>query len=126
MIQVYLGLTGALFVIFGLMGLVQPIPMLAGFGYEVSGPHALIESRAMYGGVFITAGLLMLVALFREALAAPALWFAVVYLGGLVAGRLVSVAVDGAPAGYFWGFIALEIVLIVPAAVALRSMHQNN
>ena len=120
MVRVYLGLTGALFVIFGLTGLVQPIPMLAGFGYEVSGPHALIESRAMYGGVFIAAGALMLAALFKTSLVTPALWFAVVYLGGLVAGRLVSVAVDGSPAGYFWGFIGLEVALAIPAMMSLR------
>ena len=120
MVRVYLGLTGALFLIFGLIGLIQPILMLAGFGVEVAGPHALIESRAMYGGVFIAAGALMLAALFKASLVTPALWFAVIYLGGLIAGRLVSVAVDGAPAGYFWGFIGLEVVLLVPAAIALR------
>ena len=120
MTRVYPGICGAAFGLIGLVGLIQPLPMLAGFGYDISGAHAMIESRAMHGGVFLIAGTFMIVALFRGGLERPAPWFVVIHVGGLLAGRAVSLVVDGPPRPYFWGFIGFEILLLVPAIVSLR------
>jgi len=118
--RVFLGIAGAGFVLFGLWGLMTPIDMLRGLGVDVSGRHALIEMRSVYGGICLAGGGVMLASLFRDRLVRPALWFIVIYCGGYVFGRGTSVLVDGRPEPWFWAIIAMEFGLFTSAVFFLR------
>jgi len=110
-----------MFLAFGLYALSGPIEMLSGLGVDVSGPHALIETKGVYGGISLGAATLLLVAVFRSSLAGPALWFITVYMGGYLIGRGASLATDGMPQPDFWSFIAFEAIVLIGALYFLMS-----
>lgn len=117
-----------LHVLFGVYGLYQPSQMAQIAELEAPTPAARGEIRAVYGGLFIAFGLILL----RGALGGPiaAAWVRAVSLAyaGLFVGRVVSVAVDG-PSGYtlfagafeiglagFFAWVASELRAPAPAA----------
>lgn len=63
-------------------------------------------------GLYLGFGLFWLVAAFDARLRGPALLTALVFGGGLLAGRLLSFAVDGAPAPLLQVYALLELGLL--------------
>lgn len=99
----YLWVTGTLFLLVGVRALLKPIEAVAMlYAIEASSVDARNYLRSGAGGVAISSGLTMIMAPFVPELVFPALVVAVVILGGLVFGRLVSLLLDGNPSVVPW------------------------
>lgn len=94
----FLGLGGLVLMLEGLRALFTPRQaVLAPMGLQAAGPDGLSFVRAGAGGVTLACGGLLLAGAIWPSLARPALILAVVVLGGMVLGRVVSWRVDGRP-----------------------------
>jgi len=95
---VYLLITGSLFMLFGVRALFSPVRAVA-LPNSISADTVDGKSflRAGSGGVTVAFALAMIAGPFVSGLAQPALWLAVLTLGGLLAGRVVGVVADGVP-----------------------------
>ena len=104
---------------FGLWFLIDPIGPLAAIGITATGAPAPTEFRAFYGGLEVGLGLLMLVAATRADWRTAGLWLVLATNGGIAAGRLVGVALDGVWVPFFTYALVWELGFAVLAAVAL-------
>jgi len=94
----YFVVTGLLFLLVGLRALFNPIAAVATpYSLTADSIDARNYLRSGAGGVAIACGGVFLSAVFVPSLAFAALVVAVTLLGGLVSGRLFSMAVDGRP-----------------------------
>jgi hypothetical protein len=80
--------------------------------------------RASAGAIPLLAGLFMSASLFRLQWALPALWLVTIILGGLIFGRLVSIAIDGMPGSTNLWFLGFESLGFVQALFWLRMEQQ--
>jgi hypothetical protein len=80
---------------------------------------AFNELRASYGGLQIGIGLLLLAGALLPSLTRPALLAQALMVGGLAAGRLVSLWLDGLPNGFVLMLLALESTIALLSAVFL-------
>ena len=108
-LQIVLGLLGVIPVVTGvltMMGLADPIYAAAGIP-----AHALLDSNLrFFGGLWLVAGVAMfwtIPRIERETALFRVLWL-MIFAGGV--GRLLSMALVGAPPLPFIGFTLLEIV----------------
>jgi FtsH-binding integral membrane protein len=108
-LQIVLGLLGVIPVVTGvltMMGLADPIYTAAGLPV-----HALLDSNLRFlGGLWLVLGLAMfwvIPRIERETALFRVLWL-MIFVGGV--GRLLSMALVGAPPWPFIGFTLLEIV----------------
>lgn len=106
----YLAVSALAFVLIGLNTFHDPVAAMAGLELQPRSVSALNEVRANYGGLQITIGLVLLAGVLKAAWLRPALWVSAAVTGGLVAGRVVSIALDGMPNKAVTGFFCLEIV----------------
>jgi len=99
----YLVITGLIFAIVGIRALLKPVEAVA-IPYSLTGINVDAKNylRSGAGGVAIAAGILMLTGAFVPTLTLSGAMVAVVILGGLVAGRLFSLLVDGNPGIVPW------------------------
>jgi hypothetical protein len=95
----YLLITGLIFVLLGLYTLADPQGAVnaGGLGFQLETVAAYSQMRGAGGGVTLAVGLMLMAAVTRASLERPALWAVALVLGGLEAGRLVSLLVDGVP-----------------------------
>jgi hypothetical protein len=115
-----LGLAGIAFLAVGVMSLVTPAAGMAPFGMALPTPSAVNEIRANYGGMHLAMGAFYLWAAARPAWRRAALLVLALFTGGLVVGRLVSLAADGAPNAFVWRLLVVEAAGAAAAAVLLR------
>jgi hypothetical protein len=123
--RAYLALSALVFVLIGLNTFHDPIAAVAGLELRPGSISALNEVRANYGGLQITIGLVLLAGVFSAAWMRPALWVSAAVTGGLVAGRIVSVALDGLPNTVVVGFGVLEFVAALAAVVLLSRLERQ-
>jgi hypothetical protein len=97
------------FVVIALASLARPHRMAEGLGYRLDSIDALSEFRAVYVGLWLATAALLLFAMLRVQHATYGDLGALLVLGQVV-GRLVSLAVDGAPSGRIWPMFVLEAV----------------
>ena len=115
-----LALAGLGFLGFGLWFLVDPIGPLAAIGITATGAPAPTEFRAFYGGLEVGLGALMLVAAAKPDWRTAGLWLVIATNGGIAAGRLIGVAIDGVWVPFFSYALVWEAGFAVLAAAALR------
>jgi hypothetical protein len=118
--QLFLSVVGTVFLGLGTINLFFPAAGMAGFELRITSVSALNEMRANYGGMHFALGLLFLSGAFLEALRVSALLVVAVFTGGLVLGRSLSLALDGAPNHLVLGLFALEALGCVVATVLYR------
>ena len=100
----YLG--AALSVVAGFLGLLWPQQVSAVIGLHLPGRAGVSEFRATYGGLFIGAGLAVLLLGSRDAaLVLGAAW------GGAFVGRALSVVIDGSRSKENAAGLAIEAVV---------------
>ena len=116
---VVLALCGIAMVYIGWTGLSAPAALMDPLGIPLAGPAARNEIRAAYGGMHVGIGLFLLATALRAELRAVGLWASLCIMGGLVAGRLVSITVEGSPGGFALGLMAVEGVAAAASAVLL-------
>ena len=102
---------------------------LAGLGFlgfglwflviTATGAPAATEFRAFYGGLEVGLGLLMLVAAAKPEWRSAGLWLVIATNGGIAAGRLLGVALDGVWVPFFTYALVWEVGFAVLAAVGL-------
>ena len=126
----YLMFSALAFVLIGLNTFHDPVAAMAGIELMPGSVSALNEVRANYGGMQITIGLVLLAGALRAAMLRPALWFSAAITGGLAAGRVISIALDGPPNTVVTvllgieatsALIALFLLWRLPAHAAQRS-----
>ena len=79
---------------FGVLSLVQPQLVAGWIGFELLGPSAFGEMRAVFGGAVMVLGVLFVIASVISR-PAPLLGGLMLVFGALSVGRAVSLAVDG-------------------------------
>ena len=120
MARIFLWATAAVFIAFGLWGLLSPEAMVENFGISLVSPDSKIMIRASYGGFLIGEGLLFgWCALSQDrvrfGLAAVALMTAPILLS-----RLLGMAIDGATSPYHQAYVAIELIGVGLALMFLR------
>jgi hypothetical protein len=118
--QLFLGVVGVVFLGLGAFNLFSPVAGMAGFEMQIASVSALNEIRANYGGMHFALGLLFLSGAFLRALKVTALLVVALFTGGLVLGRLLSLALDGMPNLFVSGLFALEALGCSVAIVLYR------
>lgn len=115
-----LGIGALVFLALGANGLVNPVGHLAPYDLALRSPAWLGEVRANYGGMHLGIGLLLAFGAWLPDWRRTGLAVMLVFLGGLAAGRTLSVIVDGVPPGFAFAFIAIEWLGAAAALVLLR------
>ena len=123
---VVLALAGLGFLGFGLWFLVDPIGPLAAIGITATGAPAPTEFRAFYGGLEVGLGALMLVAAAKPDWRTAGLWLVIATNGGIAAGRLIGVAIDGVWVPFFTYALVWEVGFALLAALALRGVKTGS
>jgi hypothetical membrane protein len=108
----------------GTLHLVAPQMMMEGPAIPLTTVNHRHLVRAALGGAFVGIAALFLLGLFREKMRAFALLSMVVLFSGFAFGRLVSITIDGLPAGMFLGILAFELIFAGLAVSALRAEQQ--
>ena len=108
--RVVLGLTGAVFVTLGLGFLVAPEGLLGLMKIQVSPERALLEIRAMYGGLELGLGVFFIVAVFRERWIRAALGAQFLVLGGMGSTRLLALLFAGSSDRLMVAFAVAEVI----------------
>jgi len=123
----FVGLSGLVFLFFGVMGLLNPLWVMDFVGYSKQGVGPLIlgEVRAIYGGLFAAMGLFTLVAAASPGRNRGALLLVGLLWLGVCAGRLAGAYLDGDPGIPGWIAVAFEAFFgIALSLVALLAKPQ--
>jgi hypothetical protein len=121
MTPLVLAVSGLALVVVGWIGLSAPADLMDPLGIPLDGPSAHNEIRAAYGGMHVGLGLFLLVTALRAPLRTVGLWVDLCIMGGLVAGRLASFAIDGAPGDFVVRLFIPEAIGAVLSALLLAS-----
>jgi nitrate reductase gamma subunit len=118
--RAFLWSVAAVFIGFGLWGLLEPRAMVAEFGVSLGGPDGATMIRASYGGFLIGEGLLfawcaLAPARIRFGLVAVALLTAPILLS-----RLLGMAVDGSSSPYHLAYGGIELIGVSVALFFLQ------
>lgn len=116
---VVLALCGIAMLYIGWTGLSAPAALMDPLGIPLQGAAAHSEIRAAYGGMHVGIGLFLIATALRAPLRTVGLWANLCIMGGLVTGRLTSLAVDGAPGGFALGLLAAEGLAALASAALL-------
>ena len=107
--QILLGVTALVFAGISAGSLIAPHEMAERLGYTLLNVDALSEFRAVYVGLWLATAALLTVALRRIQDALLGDLCAMLILGQ-VAGRIVSVVLDGPPGERIWPMFVLEAI----------------
>lgn len=119
LVKLFLILCALAFIYIGLATFHNPVAALAPVEITPLTVSAFNELRASYGGLQIGIGLLLLAGALLPSLTRPALLAQALMVGGLAAGRLVSIGLDGLPNGFVLMLLALESTIALLSAVFL-------
>jgi hypothetical protein len=116
---------GLAFCAVGYLGLVAPNAILDPIDLvwkDITSRSARNELTAMYGGMHAALGIFFVIAAFVPSIRLGALLAASAFLGGLVAGRIVSLVRDGLPGLLPMALLVVELmgVLLAMGAVLKR------
>lgn len=119
-----LGGAGAVMLVVGTLHLVAPQMMMQGPAIPLTTVNHLHLVRAALGGAFVGMAALFLLGLFRDRMRPFALLSVAILFGGFAFGRLLSLALDGLPAGMFLGILGFEVVFAALASFASHSERE--
>lgn len=111
-------IAAGLTLVWGLLGLLNPLLMVRIVGLDVVDPRGLSEARAVFGALFVLLGALMLWA--ASARGAPPAYLRIpgILVLGEAAGRLASIVIDGVVSPLNIVFLAGELIIGVLALLA--------
>jgi Domain of unknown function (DUF4345) len=104
--QIFLGLMALAFCKVGIETLIDPIPVLANVGIDLTTTSALSSMRAVYGGMHLVFGIFCFYGIFRQT--RMALTLVVLYTAGFVIGRLSGILLDGEPNEFVFTWLITE------------------
>lgn len=117
-----LGLSGLLSILIAARALLAPAALSAALGYGVPGADALNEIRAQYGGFFLAIAIACGLGVFRVIPTQSALVVLIVTFGGILAGRLIDLAISGGFTSYGPTIRALFVVDAIGLAAAIWAL----
>lgn len=117
--MVLYALAGA-FVVYGLFALAQPARAASMVDLQLEGPGAFSEIRAIYGGMMVAFGAVVVIGLLRQS--SPFLLTVAILFFGLVVGRVASLVTDG----FSKTAIALGLVEVSSAGLMLYAAGYLN
>ncbi len=117
-----LALTGVIVIAIGVPFLLAPVAMMQTIDIAVASPLGLGDIRAIYGGMQIGAGVLLLLASRRAELVRPGLIAAAILFAGMFGGRVFAMLLDGAPPAFGWLLAFAELSgLVITFAMSRRA-----
>ncbi|HMR06493.1 MAG TPA: DUF4345 domain-containing protein [Polyangiaceae bacterium] len=118
-------LCGLAFLAVGIAFLVTPVSMAAHVGITLDAVSSKSDLRAVYGGLDAGLGLFFLACAGRRSWVAPGLFAAMLCFVGLVAGRITSLTLDGAPGALVFLLFGSELLGAVGSAWGLFSLRPH-
>ena len=106
---------------FGLLMLIAPQASMASLGLTVPDGVPTTEIRAFYGGLELALGGLLLAAMAQTDYRRAGLWLGAVSYGAVAATRGAGMLIDDSGGNFLLGALAVETVLAIWFALALRS-----
>lgn len=100
-------------------GLIPSVSLPYLLGFPVEGLHETHVFRAIMG-LYLANVAFWVAGTMIGSLTRPALWSLLIFMGGLAAGRLVSVVVDGMPNFVLLFYLGAETAFAVLAAINLK------
>jgi hypothetical protein len=95
-------------------------------GLKIANTGGLNEIRAQYAGFFLAAAVVCLASLIGALSRQASFIVLVTIFGGLLAGRLVSLAINGGVKGYPPTIVALYAIDAVGLALAIAALNLDN
>jgi hypothetical protein len=124
MTRIFLWATAAVFIAFGLWGLISPVEMVKSFGISLGGPDGQTMIRASYGGFLIGEGLLFAWCALSPERQRFGLVSVFLLTAPILTSRLIGMAVDGATSPYHIAYVGIELIGVTVALVLLRRGKQ--
>lgn len=109
---------------FGLLMLIAPQASMASLGLTVPDGVPTTEIRAFYGGLELALGGLLLAAMAQPDYRRAGLWLGAVSYGMVAATRAAGMLIDASGGSFLLGALAVETVLTIWFALALRSVSR--
>ena len=120
--RIFLLLTALLFIGYGLYCLLNPLSLAETTGMGLTDNTAIIEVRAMYGGLQSSVGLYLLYGCIKPKQTAHTLLVLAFVYGGMAIARAYGLAVDGGDNGYNTSVALFEAINTV---IALLLMYKT-
>ncbi len=124
--RAFLIFNGIVFGSYGVLCLVDPSTVTDFTDMQLPTITATIEARAMYGGLQLTMGLLLLYCARQTPLIAHGLVVAIFIFAGLAGARAIGLAIDGGDSNYNLAATAYESICGVIAVLLLRNAGQSS
>lgn len=115
-----LALGGICFLGFGAVMLVSPQAALTDLGLTIPDGAPTTEIRAVYGGLELGLGALLVAAMHKIQYLRAGLVLGCVAYGSIAGGRAIGMLVDRSSSGFLWGALGVEILLALLFLIALR------
>ena len=122
--RIFLLLLGLATLNIALQALADPQSVMNFVDVQLGNTTARNSIRALYGGVNAVFGLFWLYAAFRSQ--REGLLLALLYTGGFVGGRLLSIALDGMPGAFAMQWLQVETVFALGAALLFIRLQQRS
>jgi len=122
--QIVLLLTGIVFLLVGGTGLRTPEKIMGPLGVTLDGRPALNEVRANYGAAHLGLGIWFICGGLIPRYRLGAIATVTAFVGGLVLGRLISLAVDGPPGPFVAMLFAVEFVGALAGLAAFLGLRR--
>ena len=116
-------IAGAACLTIGLASLFAPVAVADFVNIELKDSLARFDFRAVYGGLDLGIGAFLVIAALRKPWRLPALNMSCLVFGGLILGRVVSLALDEGPGVVGWVLMGLEVAVLAISAAALLRLH---
>ncbi|ARN76028.1 DUF4345 domain-containing protein [Oceanicoccus sagamiensis] len=121
----FLIFNGLIFGSYGIQCLLDPAVVSELTGMQLSTNTAIIEVRAMYGGLQLTMGLYLLYCAMQIVRVSQGLLVAIFIFAGMAGARSFGLAIDGGDSGYNIAATAYESICGVIAVFLLQKSHQT-
>jgi hypothetical protein len=123
--RMFMRLSSVAFVVFGLVALLLPSALARTVEIELSSATALADFRAMYGGMSLGIGLLLIQGLRRPSWYLPSLLLLTVTCGTVATARIYSTLVSGVPSEMILAFAAIELLAFGLGLWSYRRLTRN-
>jgi hypothetical protein len=107
---------------FGIWAIIDPAGLLGPLGFVFNQAPALVEVRAFYGGLQTALGALMCYGAVNTRWRAPALMLVAAGFAGIALVRAVGMMSTGAHSTFLVFALCVEVLLVVLAVLALRTL----
>ena len=121
----FLILNGLMFGGYGIYCLLDPTLVTELTGMVLSSNTAIIEARAMYGGLQLTMGLYLLYCAMQTLRVSQGLLVTIFIFAGLAGARSFGLAIDGGESNYNVAAAIYESICGVIAVFLLQKNHQT-